>query len=135
VRVLVDQAKNARAPGSFMRNSHLHVVYRVNGLKAVFIPRRVTLTNLHHVVRDVLSEALEYRFRYSDVDEIPALAEVGKDLVFVVLFSQPVADDNEWVIRLLNHYGILVSSLDEGQITIQGRELKRLFSEALFWLR
>ena len=103
------------------RNPHLHVVVEcADGIYYVFLPRRLTLINLHSVIRDVLAEALEYRFRYE---------HEGEKFRFVVALSFPVASSNDWVVKMLNSHGILVVAWDLDGFIIQGRR-----KSALDWI-
>jgi hypothetical protein len=102
------------------RNNHFSLIDPKKTMWWVFLPRRVTLTNLHFVLRSVLAESLEYRYRYG---------KHGIKLKPVVLLSTPISPDNSWVVSLLNSHDIFVCSYDKPSFVAEGME-----TTALSWL-
>ena len=91
-----------------------------------FIAREISNHDLHQALRDVLAEALIYKFRYKE-----RLANV----TFVVAFSSPIADAHWEAVRLLNAYGILVVAENSRveRLELVGKKPKALFA-SLSWL-
>lgn len=114
MRALIAQHDStASSNGQFLRGDHLRLVYETReGVIYVFMPHELLLNNLHCVVRDVLSEALEYRFRYKP-----------KRLTFIALLSDAIAECNSWVIDMLNEYNILVAvkPQEDENVTLVGK--------------
>jgi hypothetical protein len=97
---VIEQHKNESPDdGEFLRGHHLRLVYESpGGSRYVFIPRALSLNNLHAVVRGVVAEALEYRFRYKN-----------EGLCFLALLSDSISDCNNWAIEFLNEHDIVVA--------------------------
>jgi len=115
----------------FSRNRHLALGFNPNPQdptpRYVFIPRDLNYANLHELVRGVIGEALDYRFRYRNV----------APLTFVVAFSRAIIHANDEAIAMLNHYKILVVHYDdeEERYRLRGRCQSRNAGEDLHWLR
>ena len=124
--VIEQQPRFGLKEGLFERGHHFRLVYRSQaGQRYVFVPRHLSLENLHEVARDILSECLEYRFRYNNDPTIS----------FVALLSDEVSKANRWVVGLLNTYKIIVvhRSDHDSLLHIVGRSSIDVRDD-LFWM-
>ena len=126
-RTLVQLFEQCDVKELLFRNAHFAMLLKDDANVIAFIAREISNHDLHEALRDVLAEALVYKFRYKE-----RLA----NMTFVVAFSEPIADSNWDAVRLLNSFEILVAAQNEitERLELISKKPKALLS-SLSWLR